>query len=109
VRACYDACPVKIDIPSLLVHLRARHVEETARATGCPPEAVTRPPPPGDGQPGAMAAAQGASRLGRVLGRGGRIRRLPPPLSAWTAARDAPEPPRQTFREWWRKEHGDRP
>src|SRR6266487_414253 len=23
--ACYDACPVKIDIPSLLVHLRARH------------------------------------------------------------------------------------
>ena len=26
--ACYDACPVKIDIPSLLVHLRARHVEE---------------------------------------------------------------------------------
>ena len=28
---------------------------------------------------------------------------------AITAARDAPEPPRQTFREWWRKEHGDRP
>ena len=25
--ACYDACPVKIDIPSILVHLRARHVE----------------------------------------------------------------------------------
>jgi L-lactate dehydrogenase complex protein LldF len=55
------------------------------------------------------AAAQGASPLGLVLGRGGRIRRLPPPLSAWTAARDAPQPPRQTFREWWRKEHGDRP
>ena len=64
----------------------------------------------GDGQPGAgAAAAQRAGRLGRALGRGGRIRRLPPPLSAWTAARDAPAPPRQTFREWWRKEHGDRP
>src|SRR5213595_754418 len=25
--ACFDACPVKIDIPSILVHLRARHVE----------------------------------------------------------------------------------
>ncbi len=25
--ACYDACPVKIDIPSMLVHLRARHVD----------------------------------------------------------------------------------
>ena len=30
--ACYDACPVKIDIPSLLVYLRARHVEEARRA-----------------------------------------------------------------------------
>jgi L-lactate dehydrogenase complex protein LldF len=59
--------------------------------------------------PARWAAAQGASRLGRALGRGGRIRRLPPPLSAWTAARDAPEPPRQTFREWWRKERGGRP
>jgi len=59
--------------------------------------------------PARWSAAQGASRLGRALGRGGRIRRLPPPLSAWTAARDAPEPPRQTFREWWRKERGGRP
>ena len=33
--ACYDACPVKIDIPSLLVHLRAQHVEDRgARAPG---------------------------------------------------------------------------
>ena len=37
----------------------------------------------------------------------GRIRRLPPPLSAWTSARDAPRPAAQTFREWWRTEHGD--
>src|SRR4029077_20241678 len=36
--ACYDACPVKIDIPSLLVHLRARHVEEAGLAH---PEALT--------------------------------------------------------------------
>jgi L-lactate dehydrogenase complex protein LldF len=109
--ACYDACPVKIDIPSLLVHLRARHVEETARAHRVPsPEAVTMAAASWVmASPARWAAAQSASRLGRVLGRGGRIRRLPPPLSAWTAVRDAPEPPRQTFREWWRKEHGDRP
>jgi L-lactate dehydrogenase complex protein LldF len=109
--ACYDACPVKIDIPSLLVHLRARHVEETARAHRVPsPEAVTMAAAAWVmASPARWAAAQSASRLGRVLGRGGRIRRLPPPLSAWTAARDAPEPPRQTFRDWWRKEHRDRP
>src|SRR5262249_43477389 len=56
--------------------------------------------------PGRYAAAQRAGRAARALGRGGRIRRLPPPLSAWTAARDAPAPPAQTFREWWQREHG---
>jgi len=39
--ACYDACPVKIDIPSMLVHLRARHVEAARHRRGRPsPEAV---------------------------------------------------------------------
>jgi L-lactate dehydrogenase complex protein LldF len=109
--ACYDACPVKIDIPSLLVHLRARHVEEAARAHRVPrPEAVTMAAASWVmASPSRWAAAQRASRLGRVAGRGGSIRRLPWPLSAWTAARDAPEPPRQTFREWWRTERGGRP
>ena len=34
--ACYDVCPVKINIPELLVHLRARHVEEAGRAHRVP-------------------------------------------------------------------------
>ena len=101
--ACYDACPVAIDIPTMLVHLRARVVEAKAAAHRLPrPERV------------AMAAAAWtmrdrrrwaralrAGRLGRRLGRRGRIRRLPPPLSAWTKARDLPLPPEQTFRDWW--------
>ena len=108
--ACYDACPVKIDIPSLLVHLRARHVEEAARAHRvASPESVTMAAASWVmASPSRWAAAQRASRLGRVDGRGGRIRRLPWPLSAWTAARDAPQPPAQTFRQWWRAERGDR-
>jgi L-lactate dehydrogenase complex protein LldF len=100
---------VKIDIPSLLVHLRARHVEESARAHRvASSEAVTMAAASWVmASPSRWAAAQRASRLGRVIGRGGRIRRLPWPLSAWTAARDAPEPPPQTFRQWWRAERGD--
>ena len=40
--ACYDVCPVKIDIPSVLVHLRARHVEAAREGRRLPsPEAVT--------------------------------------------------------------------
>ena len=102
--ACYDVCPVKINIPSVLVHLRARHVEETSRIA---PEAITMAAAAWVlARPGRLAAAQGASRAGRPLGRGGRIRSLPPPLAAWTRARDAPVPPRQTFRQWWQQTHG---
>jgi len=108
--ACYDACPVKIDIPALLVHLRARHVEEarahrrlpTAEAVAMAAAAWTM------ADPRRFAAAERATRAGRLLARSGRIRTLPPPLSAWTAARDAPAPPKETFREWWARTRGDR-
>jgi L-lactate dehydrogenase complex protein LldF len=101
--ACYDVCPVRIDIPSLLVHLRARHVEgerdhrrlPTAEQAAMSAAAWTM------ASPTRFAAAARAARGGRLLARRGRIRRLPPPLSAWTDARDAPEPPAETFREWW--------
>jgi L-lactate dehydrogenase complex protein LldF len=106
--ACYDVCPVKIDIPSVLVHLRARHVDE-ARVNHRVPrsEAIAMSAAAwvmaGSGR---FAAAQRAARLGRPLGRRrGRISQLPPPLSAWTRARDLPVPPVQTFRQWWRDEH----
>ncbi len=74
--ACYDACPVKIDIPSLLVHLRARHVEEANRAHRVPsPEAISMAAASWVmASPARWRAAQSAGRLGRLLGRGGRLR-----------------------------------
>ncbi|HEY7222637.1 MAG TPA: LutB/LldF family L-lactate oxidation iron-sulfur protein [Micromonosporaceae bacterium] len=97
--ACYDVCPVRIDIPSILVHLRA----EATRAKGGGVErgafaAVAW----AFGSPGRFAAAQRLLRLGRLLERRrGRIATLPWPLSRWTAARDLPRPPRQSLRRWW--------
>ncbi len=107
--ACYDVCPVKINIPELLVHLRARHVEEARRTQRLPSaEAITMAAASYVlADPGRLAAAQSASRSGRLLGRRGRITALPPPLAAWTRARDAPVPPPQTFRQWWQGHHGD--
>ena len=107
--ACYDACPVKINIPQLLVHLRARHVEEARAAHRLPSaEAVTMAAASWVmATPRRFALAQRAAQPGRLLGRRGRITALPPPLAAWTTARDAPAPPRQTFRDWWRTEHAD--
>ncbi len=104
--ACYEVCPVKIDIPSILVHLRGRVVREAGADRG---ERV------------AMQAlgrifqhrrryehAQRLVRLGaRPLSRTGRIERdLPGPLHGWLAARDLRLPSEPTFREWWAKERG---
>ena len=101
--ACYDACPVRIDIPSLLVHLRARHVEEVRRTHRVPSaEAITMAAASWVlADPRRLAAAQAAGKAGRLIGRRGKISALPPPLAAWTRARDAPVPAAQTFRQWW--------
>ena len=111
--ACYDVCPVKIDIPSILVHLRAEHVETNRRTHRVPtPEAVAMAAAAWTMRDaGRWRRAQQSSRLGRLLGgRGdkqqGLIRSLPGPLRAWTGARDAPRPPAETFREWWARERG---
>jgi len=106
--ACFDACPVRIDIPNLLVHLRARHVdgERERRRLPTPERAAMAAAAWTMGSPARFAAAGRAARAGRLLARDGRIRQLPPPLSAWTGARDAPEPPAETFREWWARRGG---
>jgi L-lactate dehydrogenase complex protein LldF len=99
--ACYEVCPVEIDIPRVLVHLRGKIVERR------------RPPVEGTamsvlarvfGDRGRYERAQRVARTGqRPLVRHGRIKRLPGPLSAWTEMRDMPPVARQTFREWWRE------
>jgi L-lactate dehydrogenase complex protein LldF len=106
--ACFDACPVRIDIPKLLVHLRALHVE-ARRAASKVPSAEAAAMAAASwvmASPVRFAAAERGSRLGRLLGRRGKLKSLPPPLSAWTRSRDAPVPPKETFREWWRRNRG---
>ncbi|MFE3290695.1 LutB/LldF family L-lactate oxidation iron-sulfur protein [Rhodococcus sp. NPDC059234] len=102
--ACFDACPVKIDIPSLLVELRHQKVEKaglTAERAAMKAASVAM------SSARRFTLAQKAAGLGRlVAGRKGKIEVLPPPLNGWTAARDIPAPPKQTFRQWWDSEEG---
>jgi L-lactate dehydrogenase complex protein LldF len=94
--ACYDVCPVAIDIPTMLVHLRSR----VADAKGRTPERAAMATAAWTMRSAKRwALALRAMRIGRVL-RGRR--RLPPPLAGWTASRDLPVPPKQTLRDWWR-------
>lgn len=100
--ACEEVCPVAIDIPRVLVHLRSAVVESSPRFFGAEPIAM-----------GALSATfasrrayELAQRLGRVSARAlatdGVIARLPGALSGWTSNRDLRVPAAQTFREWWR-------
>ncbi len=103
--ACYEVCPVEIDIPRVLVHLRSRVVE--SEPAWKPEKAAMRAMYRAFSSARAFERAQRAARLGsRPLARDGRVSRLPWPLSGWSATRDLPEPPAETFRDWWRRERG---
>ncbi len=102
--ACYEVCPVAINIPEALVHLRAKAVEDQKHY---PERSVFKLSGYVLSSPARLAAAQRVAAASRhVLGRKGRIRRLPPPLSAWTDTRDAPAPPPESFRAWWARTRG---
>ncbi len=107
--ACYEVCPVKIDIPEVLVHLRHAEVEHQAHDRGLVGrlgvEKVTMQ---------ALArifasrrlyeAAQRSGRLAQLpLAHSGKIEHLPGPLKGWTTARDLPAVPAESFRDWWRR------
>jgi len=95
--ACADVCPVKIDIPSVLVHLRGRVVrEERSRLD---PEGLTMKLAARVFR--SRRAYERAQRLARV-GRGPFARFPLGPLKAWTSVRELPEVPEQSFRAWWR-------
>jgi L-lactate dehydrogenase complex protein LldF len=104
--ACYGACPVKIDIPKLLVHLRGRVIREHGGPRGerISMEVLGRT----FAHRRRYEAAQKLARVGSLpLSTDGRIeRRLPGPLRGWTAVRDLPVVPAQSFRDWWREERG---
>jgi L-lactate dehydrogenase complex protein LldF len=101
--ACGEVCPVKIEIPRLLTHLRAREVASRRRLD---PEKLT------------MRALfhtfsrrdryERAQKLARTATRpfGATISRAPGPLAGWTSSRDLPMPAKETFREWWRRTRG---
>lgn len=104
--ACYEVCPVKIDIPETLIHLRGRIVREDRKTV------------PGilSAENLAMTAVgkiflshrryEAAQRLARagqlIFERNGQLVRLPGLAGAWTRSRDLRPIPRQAFRDWWK-------
>ena len=105
--ACREVCPVRIDIPRMLLHLRS-DLAEGGRHSGArrasPVEwLMTKAWRLTVGRPAMLRLAARLGRLAqRPLVRGGRLRSLPPPLSGWTRHRTFPAIASRSFRERWR-------
>jgi L-lactate dehydrogenase complex protein LldF len=97
--ACADVCPVRIDIPGILVHLRAKAVEaKPSRVEGIAMRGIAA----AFRGPRRFRVAQRLARIGqRPFVRSGRITSLPGPLRAWTRTRDLRPAAARTFRDWW--------
>ncbi|WP_199429791.1 LutB/LldF family L-lactate oxidation iron-sulfur protein [Qaidamihabitans albus] len=102
--ACYEVCPVRINIPEVLTHLRSEVVQAKGKRT---PEALAMAAAAWMfGDPKRYEAAQRAGSLTRFLARDGKISHLPWPGSKWTSSRDLPAVPKESFRAWWRRNRG---
>jgi L-lactate dehydrogenase complex protein LldF len=110
--ACREVCPVKINIPDLLLHLRSKAQEADPGNNAPRSERAPR------GERASMRAwawvmkrpriyglAASLARLGqRLFVRKGWIRRFPIfPVSGWTEGRDLPALARKSFRDRWRE------
>ncbi|MQM26790.1 lactate utilization protein B [Glycomyces albidus] len=96
--ACYEVCPVKINIPEVLVHLRQQgpHAAGERAAMGAAEAVMARPR--------LWRTALRAARFGAMpWRRKGYMRRLPWPGSKWTVSRNLPVPPKESFRDWWKE------
>lgn len=104
--ACRDVCPIRLDIPSMLLGLRQEFTEAGETDYGWL-------------GPGLSAYARVATTpflwraflaaggvFGRTVGRDGYITKLPFHAGNWTTTRDLPAPATQSFHAWWKEHRG---
>lgn len=107
--ACFDACPVKIDIPTMLTRLRAQddevnHGEKIPRTQL---DAALK------GAKWMMSDGRRMNLIGRALPLVHKatpdegMLDLPGVAGKWTDSRDIPQPPKSSFRTWWKDNRDD--
>jgi len=105
--ACREVCPVKINIPDLLLHLRSEAQEHAPKSSGgLLPERLTfRMWAWAMRNPSVYSIGSRFARWGQALvARGGWIRKIPAyPASQWTKERDFPALAKQSFRDRWKE------
>ena len=104
--ACHDVCPVKINIPRMLLELRSQTAEgdpdPAQRASGIGERLTWKA-----WRQGMMSRSrfEAGSSVGKIISaplkRDGWIKKVPPPISGWTDSRDFPAPATKTFGKWF--------
>ncbi|MFW6174151.1 MAG: LutB/LldF family L-lactate oxidation iron-sulfur protein [Chloroflexota bacterium] len=102
--ACREVCPVRINIPEMLLHLRHELTESEShpeyRASSAPEKMMWASWRMGMSSPTRMSlGGKLAEALSRPFSRGGMLGWLPPPFGGWTSSRDFPAPASRTFRD----------
>nr|WP_197671811.1 LutB/LldF family L-lactate oxidation iron-sulfur protein [Devriesea agamarum] len=103
--ACYDVCPVKINIPSILIHLRSKEVDQRRETRGMfhgTWDVAMKSVGKLMSSPHLYDTAVRSSGLAGKITRRANVGKLPhlPVISGWTDHRDLPMP-RESFRSWW--------
>ncbi len=101
--ACSEACPVDIDIPRILIHLRGAIQK---RKIGSPAERVAMKLYAASlRRPWRYKLANAVQKrvLRMLADRDGYVRKAPGPVRGWTDIRDLPAPAKQNFRAWWKQ------
>ncbi len=101
--ACYEVCPVRINIPEVLTHLRAKAVEADRKSHHHPFErasfqAITAG---FDNVPLYEAGLRLGLPVGHALAGADGFGRLPLIGAKWTQSRNLLPPPKESFRHWW--------
>ena len=98
--ACRDVCPVRLDIPRMLLSLRRQAAEQNTQPVSLKLAMKSF----------AWAASKPRVYRGlakrtrgwlRMLSRDGWIVKLPGPAGRWTQSRDLKAPPAKTFQQLW--------
>jgi len=106
--ACYEVCPVKINIPEILIDLRAQVTDLERRTLGRffdPMYVGMRVANLLFAQAWLFHTAQKMGRIGArlLMCKDGWIHSLPSVGAKWSQTRDLRGLPKQTFHEWWQK------
>jgi L-lactate dehydrogenase complex protein LldF len=107
--ACREACPIKINIPRMLLHLRHKLAEspdpEEKAATDAE-SLLARAYAQLMSNPMLLSVAHKTGRnVQKLLSNKDKIEWMPlPPLSRWTRGRDLPALPPRTFHEIWQQD-----